>query len=78
MEEHTVNASELVRAIQTASGLNQRELSRKIGHYDRYVEGLIHDGNKQRVTTVLELCKASNCELLLRTGDGTVYKIVDE
>lgn len=78
MEEHTVKASELVRAIQTASGLNQRELSRKLGYHKRYVERLLFKGNKQRVTTVLELCKASDCELLLRTGDGTVYKIVDE
>lgn len=76
--EKLVNASELVRAIQTASGLNQRELSRKLGHSKRYIESLIFKGNKQRVTTVLELCKASDCELLLRTGDGTVYKIVDE
>ena len=76
--EDTVKASELVRAIKDASGLTLKELSVKTGKGKRYVETLIFQGNKQRITTLLKLCEASDCELLLRTGDGTVYKIVDE
>ena len=76
--EGTVKASNLVRVIQNASGLNQRALSVEMGHGKRYVERLIFKGSTQKITTLLELCEASGCELLLRTKDGEVLRIVND
>ncbi|MBQ3339809.1 MAG: hypothetical protein IJG82_09520 [Atopobiaceae bacterium] len=74
----TVKASNLVRVIKNESGLTQKELSTRLGRGPRYVEGLIHRGFLQKIETILELCDASDCELLLRTKDGKVFKIENE
>lgn len=72
---YTVRVQNLVKVIKESSGLTQKALSLKMGRGERYVDKLINSNNVQKITTLLELCEASGCELLLRTPDGKVFKI---
>ena len=74
----SIKASNIIKVVQNASGHNQRELSRRMGRGERYVERLIHNSRLHRIDTLIGLCEAAGCELLLKTPDGKVFRIENE